>query len=194
VSPISPEVRIETAEFRDRKQSAMVLGYRTVPRNHQDWPPLRLLRNVTSGLSGTFFAELRGRQSLAYTVFASEQSMADAGFFFAYLASDADKEEAARKALLHEIQRLQSDGVDEETVAKAQASYAGSNRIGLQTNAARAGVHADNHFYGLGLDFTERSAKAIAALTGEDLRNVAKKYLAHDHYVAATLKGAADEP
>jgi predicted Zn-dependent peptidase len=55
-------------------------------------------------------------------------------------------------------------------------------------------VHADNHFYGLGLDFTERSAKAIAALTGEDLRNVAKKYLAHDHYVAATLKGAADEP
>ncbi len=191
---VSPKSRIETAEYRDRKQSAIVVGYRTVPRTHEDWTALRLLGNVTSGLSGTFFAELRGRQSLAYTVFAGESTMAEAGYFFSYLATDADKEERARASLQHEILRLAGQGITDDDVERAKAYFAGSTRIAQQTNSSRARSHADHYFYGVGLDFLERTLAAVAELTADDLRAVSEKYLSHDHYVVATLKGKPDEP
>ena len=115
--------------------------------------------------------------------------MAHGGIFYAYLASDASKEKAARKSLLEEIRELQNVGIQEKDVERAKAYYAGSNRIRLQTNSARTARHADNYLYGLGLDFDDKTLRAIEKLTVDDLRAVAEKYLAHDHYIDATLRG-----
>ena len=110
-----PQNRLQTIEFRQRKQSAIAVAYPTVPRNHEDWPKLRLLQNVTSGLAGTFFAELRGKRSLAYTVFAQEASRREAGVFIGYLATGTDKETEAREALIAEFGRLGDDGITPTT-------------------------------------------------------------------------------
>lgn len=97
-----------------------------VARSHEDWSKLRLMSNITSGLAGTFFAELHGRRSLACTVFAGEFSNAEAGAFIAYLASEAKKEPEAREALLGEIRRLAKDGFGDEELARAKKYFAGS--------------------------------------------------------------------
>ncbi|MCI0415960.1 insulinase family protein, partial [bacterium] len=135
-APSIPSARMEIVEYRDRKQSAIVLAFPTVVRTNPEWPILRLLGNVTSGLAGTFFAELRSKQALAYTVFARDSSRVGHGAFVAYMATEATKEPQAREALLKEIRRLASDGFNQEDVNRAKSSFAGTTKIILQTNDA----------------------------------------------------------
>ncbi|MGK2857924.1 MAG: M16 family metallopeptidase, partial [Thermoanaerobaculia bacterium] len=189
--PTLPSARMEVAEFRDRKQSAIVYAFPTVTRKNPDWPAVRLLGNITSGLAGTFFAELRSRQSLAYTVFARDFSRVEHGTFVAYMATDAAKEKQAREALLKEIHRLATDGITQADLDRAKSSYAGSTKINLQTNDAILATLAGHHFHGVGLDFTERLLEITSNITLDDVRAVAKKYLSGENFVAAVQSGKA---
>lgn len=190
--PAQPQrlpARLDVVEHRDRQQSAIVFAYPGITRPHPDWPRLRLLRYVTSGLAGTFFAELRGRRSLAYVVFASDAPNVHAGAFFGYIATDAGKEAEARDALLAELRRLDEDGFTDEDLAVAQRYLAGSTRIGLQTNGDLAGDLAQNWLAGLPLDFTLKSVEASGRVTASELREVAGRYLDGEQFVLAIVSG-----
>ena len=188
-APSSLPARLDVIEHRDRKQSALVYAFPGITRSNPDWIQLRLLRYVTSGLAGTFFAELRGRRSLAYTVFATDSPNVHAGAFFAYIATDAAKETEARDALLAEIRRLDEDGFTEEDLSLAQRYLAGSTRINLQSNASRAADLAQNWLSGLPLGFTLQSVEASGQVTVEELRKVAGRYLDGDQFVLAVVRG-----
>lgn len=184
-----PQARMEVTEYRDRKQSAVVVGFTSVPPKHPDWIILRLIQDITSGLAGTFFAELRARRSLAYTVFAGDSSRDLAGTFVGYIASDASKESDAKEGLITEIHRLATDGIKPEDLERAKSYVAGSMRIRLQTNSSLASEIAQNYLFGLGLDFTERFLERVRTITLDQVRDVAKKYLSHDNYTVAILRG-----
>jgi zinc protease len=190
---VVPASRMQTVEYRDRKQSAIAVAYPAVPMDHENWPKLRLLQNITSGLAGTFFAELRGRRSLAYTVFAGESSRRDAGVFIGYLASDASKEPEAKKALIEQFKRLDDDGFDEEDLERAKAYFAGSTRIGRQTSSAHVDHLSEAWMYGLPLEFRETLIDRIQAIDLDSMREVAGKYLDGDNYTMAVLSGAVEE-
>ena len=181
----------EALEQRDRKQTAMVVGFPAVAPSHPDWPALRLLQSLTSGLSGTFFRELRARQSLAYTVSAAPQSYARQGAFLGYLAGEASKEEAARRALLAELRKLQGEGVREDDLARAKAFYAGSTRIGRETSNALATEYGRNYVLEVPLDNVDRILRVAPGLGVEDLRAVARKYLGGENYVYAAVRGSS---
>ncbi len=187
-----PAARIEVVEYRSRKQSAIVYAFPMVPRSHEDWSKLRLMRDITSGLAGTFFAELRGRRSLAYTVFAGESTTATAGTFYAYLASDASKETEAREALLAEMRRLSKDGFGEAELTRAKSYFAGSTKIGLQTNSSQAADLSRSFFFGLPLDFTSRLTEEVQTFTVEQMREVAGKYFSSDAFAGAVVKGESE--
>jgi len=188
-----PSARIETVEYRDRRQSAIVVLFPTVPASHPDWPKLRLIGSVTSGLAGTFFAELRGRRSLAYTVFATDASRKDAGAFLAYLATEAAKESEATAALLGEIRRLPTDGMTAGDVERARTYFAGSTRIRLQSSGDLLEDYAANYLHGLGLDWTTKLLGTIGGLTLDDLKAVSARYFSTDNYVVAVLRGKAGQ-
>jgi len=188
-APAPLPARTELVEFRDRRQSAIVVSFPAVPATHGDAPALALLQSATSGLAGTFFAELRGRRSLAYAVFARPFFEREAGSFAAYLATEASKEPQALEALVAELRRLASDGLTEEDVARARSSLAGSTLIGLQTNGARLADYARNRLLGLPLDATTKRLEETNRATLADLQAVAKRYLTGDLYTTAILRG-----
>ncbi|MCB1007267.1 MAG: insulinase family protein, partial [Acidobacteria bacterium] len=190
-TPQPPPARLETIEYRDRKQSAIVMLFPAPPPTHPDAPKLELLQRVTSGLAGTFFAELRGRRSLAYTVFAGYQPRREGGAFLAYLASDAAKEPEAKEALIEELRKLATDGFTADDMARGKSSYAGATRIGLQTNRAQLGDLIANHVLGLGLDGTEKTLAAAEATSLEELRAAAGRYAGQEAFVTAILRGKA---
>ncbi|HUP29581.1 MAG TPA: pitrilysin family protein [Usitatibacter sp.] len=184
-----PDAPRESIEERDRKQTAMMIGFPIVSASHPDWPALRMIQAVTSGLSGTFFAELRSRQSLAYTVFARPQSFARQGLFVGYLAGDASKEAQARAALLAEIRKLQGEGIKADDLARAKAFYAGSTRRSREGNAPLVIEYGGNYLLGLPLDNVDRILAAVPGLTVADLQRVAREQLAGDNYVYAAVRG-----
>ncbi len=188
-APVPPSQSSEVVEVRDRKQTALVIGFPSVTPQHDDWTLLRVLQDITSGLAGTLFAELRGKRSLAYTVYAGDSAHQLAGAFVAFIASDASKENDAREGLLSEIKRLAIDGFGEEELARAKSYIAGSMRLRLQTNSALASEITQHSLYGLGLDFTARFLERVKAVTLEEVRGVAAKYLSGDNYTIAILRG-----
>ncbi|MCM2269293.1 MAG: insulinase family protein [Thermoanaerobaculia bacterium] len=187
--PLPMAARSELVEFRDRRQSAIVLGFPAVPAGHADAPALTLLQKATSGLAGTFFAELRGRRSLAYTVFTAPDLRRDGGAFYAYLASEAKKEDEAKAALLAEVRRLAADGLTAADLERAKSSYAGETRIELQTNGAILADYAQSRFLGLGLDGTEKRLAAASRLSLDEVRAAARRHLAGDLFTTAVLRG-----
>ncbi|MGZ5080589.1 MAG: M16 family metallopeptidase [Usitatibacter sp.] len=187
--PSLPTSVRENTEQRDRKQTAMVIGFPAVPASNPEWPALRLMQSLTSGLSGTFFAELRGRQSLAYSVFAGPVTYAKEGAFRGYLAGEASKEETARRALLAEMRKLQDEGVTDADVARAKSFFAGSTRLARETNGALASDYGRNYVLALPLDYTDRVLRIVPTLTAEDLRKAARNHLGGDNYVYAAVRG-----
>lgn len=184
--PTSPR---EVTEQRERKQTAMVIGFPAVSPSHPDWHALRILQSLTSGLSGTFFRELRSRQSLAYVVFARPLPLAGSGIFIGYLAGEAAKEAEARASLLREFRRLQGEGVAAADLANARSFYVGSTRIGREAASALALEYGRNYVLGVPLDHVDRTLAAVPGLTVESLQAVARRYFAADNYTYAAVRG-----
>ena len=180
---------VENIEQRDRKQTALVVGFPAVPPSHPDWPALRLLQSVTTGLSGTFFAELRSRQSLAYTVYARPLSFAEQGAFVGYIACEASKEPAARRGLLAEMHKLRGEGVQAGDLSRAKAYYSGSTRIQREANSALMREYASNVLLELPLDRVHQLLVEIPKLSQEQVRAVAGRWLSGDEYVYAAVRG-----
>jgi zinc protease len=188
-APLPPPTRTDKIEYRDRRQSAIVAAFPGPPPGDPEAARLELLENLTSGLAGTLFAELRGRRSLAYTVFAGYRERAAAGLVFAYLATDAAKEAEARDALLTELRRLGTDGFGEADLARAKSALAGSVRIELETNGALRAELAANALLGLGADATERKLAIARATTLDELRATAARWFGAERFALAILRG-----
>jgi zinc protease len=187
--PAPPAEVRESVEQRDRKQTAMIAAFPGPAPSEPSWHAFRLLQYVTSGLSGTFFRELRARRSLAYSVSAAPQAYAGAGTFITYLASEAGKEEVARRSMLAEIHKLQGEGDTEADVARAKPYFAGTTRIARETTGARVTEYGRNYVLSVPLDHVDRTLEAASRLGVEDLRAAARRYLAGDNYVFAAVRG-----
>lgn len=187
--PLVASGRSDTIEYREKKQSAIAIGFPAISYTDPDYASLRLLQMVTSGISGTLFSELRGKRSLAYTVFSTLQPSQQGGVYLAYMATEAAKEEEARAGLLSELRRHAGDVVNQDRLARAKTSLSGITRLQRQTNAAHATEMVRNHFLGLGLDFTDRFLAQAQEKSVDDVRNAVTKYLAPDNYVVAIVRG-----
>jgi len=179
----------ELIEQRERKQTPLVVAFPAVTAASPDWAALRLLRTLTSGLSGTFYQELRGRQSLAYVVYARPVSFAQDGTFIGYIACEAGKEEAARRGLLGEMRKLAGPGIRDEDVERSKKNLIGSTRIARESSSSLAGEYAINYLLGVPLDSVDRMLAQVPGLTPDDLRAVSRKYLQGDAYVYAAVRG-----
>ena len=187
--PLMAQGRADVIEYRDRKQSAIAIGFPAVRYSDPDYVPLRLLQQITSGLSGTLFSELRGKRSLAYTVFSNIISAEQGGAYYAYMATDAAKEEDARKGLLSELRRHAQDAFDETRLARAKSALAGIVKLQRQANGAHVFEVARDHFLGLGRGFTDRLLADAQKQTVDDVKKAAAKYVGGDNYVMAIVRG-----
>lgn len=181
----------EAVESRDRRQTAFIVAYPGVAVAHPDYLKLRLLQAVTSGLSGTFGQELRGRQSLAYTVRVTAEGHALDGSFVGYLACAAGKEAGARAAMLAEMRKLREAGPAPEDVARAKAAFAGATRIGRDSSTALAAEYGRNAVLGLPTDQVDRVLAAVPAIDAAALKAVAARYAGGESYVYAAVRGRA---
>jgi len=192
--PPPPPTRTEAIEYRDRKQSAIAMVFPAPPPTDPEAARLELLQNVTSGLAGTLFAELRGRRSLAYTVFETYQPRREGGALVAYLATEAAKEKEASEALLAELRRLATDGFDEKQLETAKAAFAGTVKIDHQTNGQVRDELAQGAIYGTGLDAVEKRLEIGRATTLAELRATALRWFGAERFATGIVRGRATPP
>lgn len=150
-----------------------------ITRDSDDYAALMLLtRAISSFPSGWLEAELRGKgPGLAYAVWAYQVTGVAPGYFaVGFNTQPASLQQALDRATAV-IHRAKSELVDEPTLARAKAMVLTREFAGKQSNGDRAADSALNELYGLGLDEPEQFLNRVRALTAEDLKLAAEKYL-----------------
>ncbi len=177
----------ESSQIKDRAQAHLVVGFRGVTLDDPDRHGLELISQLLAGQGGRLFLELRDRQSLAYTVSASNVEGLAPGYVSIYIATAPDKLERARAGIFEEVDRLLSAPPDREELARAIRYGSGSFAIDSQRSHARAAHMALDSIYGLGPDHTDGYPARIAALTPEDIHRVAKRIFRTDACTIAAV-------
>jgi zinc protease len=167
----------EARRTLQKAQTHLVLGFPGA-RVTDDWRrPLEVLQTMLSGQSGRLFLELRDKRSMAYSVSAMSLEGVDPGYFAVYMGTSPEKVEAALAGIRAELSRLTEELVSEAELSRAREHLIGTQAIGLQRNGARAGLMALDACYGLGPEAYREYPQAIARVTAEDVRAVARRVI-----------------
>jgi zinc protease len=183
-----PETTIEkTGAVKEKEQTHVGIGFNGTTIGHEDSYALRVMTEVLSGQGGRLFIELRDRKSLAYSVSAFSKEAVDPGIIGGYIATAPDKKDEAVQGLLDEFRKLREVPVSQEELTRAKRSIIGNYEIGLQSVSSQSADLANNELFGLGYGFSKVYPEKIQAVTAEDVRRVAQKYLDLDAYVISIV-------
>lgn len=177
----------EARRVLQKAQSHLVLGFPGA-KVSDDWRrPLEVLQTMLSGQSGRLFMELRDKRSMAYSVSALSLEGVDPGYFAVYMGTSPEKVDAALAGIREELEKLRETLASEAELSRAREHLIGTQAIGLQRNGARAGVMALDACYGLGPEAYLGYGDAIARVTAEDVRAVARRVIDWDRSVVAVV-------
>lgn len=177
----------EVELVKDRAQAHLVLGFRGLTLADPDRHALELISQLLAGQGGRLFLELRDRQSLAYTVAASNVEGLAPGYFSIYIATAPDKIARARAGILEELERLVDEAPGPEEIQRAIRYASGGFAIDSQRSHARAAHLALDSIYGLGADSSELYPSQLARVTPEDVLRVARRVFRLDAFTVSSV-------
>jgi zinc protease len=189
-TPSWPAEPVRRVESRDKAQSAIVLAFPGPPRNHPDVYALQLLAAAVSGLGGRLFEELRSRRSLAYSVSAAPLPRWQGGAFVGYIGTSPERETEAREELLRELVRTTREELEIEELERARRYMIGSWQIRQQTNSRQLADLAAALLLGEGLEELREYVPRLEAITAEEVRAAAERWIRPDRLVEAIVRGS----
>ncbi len=184
--PAPREIR-RASERKDRAQAHLVLGFRGVSVDDPDREALDVLAQILAGQGGRLFLELRDRQSLAYSVSATNLVGYAPGTFCVYIATAPDKLEVAQRGILIELERLLQSAPSEDETERARRYLCGSHAIAQQRGGQRALAMALDARYGRGVDADRSFPERVRAVSADDLLRVARRFVDLRAYTLATV-------
>jgi zinc protease len=163
---------------RPVQQAQVLVGYLGPSLLQPDYAASRVLATVLGGgMSGRLFRELREQRGLAYSVGMLGSFRTGPSFLVSYLGTAPTNAEAAEAGMLAEIERVRGEMVTERELARAKAYLLGNLAMDRRTNARHAWYMAFFEVVGAGWDFPERYARAVEAVTPDDVARAAQRYL-----------------
>ena len=176
--PVPPRTAGRRVLERPVHQAHVLVGYRGPGLTEPAYPALRVLGAVLGGgMASRLFVELRDKEGLAYSVGALAPYRTGPAFLVAYLGTAPASLEAAEAGVLRELARLRTERVGPDELARAKAHLLGRLAMDRRTNARRAWYLAFFEVVGAGWDFPERYARALEAVTAEDVAAAAARWL-----------------
>ena len=149
-------------------------------REDDDFFAAYLVNHILGGGSFTsrLYSELREERGLTYGASSGIRARDAGATWTASVSTRPENTDVARDLLLGEIERMALEGPTAEELAAAKAFVSGSYAINnLDSSGAVAGVLLGIQENDLGLDYIDRREGLIDAVTLEDARRVAARYL-----------------
>jgi zinc protease len=166
-----------TVERRDKQQSAFAMVFPGPARRDADRAAAEVWAAVASGLGGRLFEALRDRRSLAYTVLATAWPRARGGALATYIATSPAREEEAREQMLAELARFTEAPPSGRELDQARNYLAGQAEVARQSAGAVLAEIVEAWFAGRGLGDLADPGAEYRAVTGEQVLEVARRYL-----------------
>lgn len=179
-------------EARDKKQAVLVIGFPGTTMFSEDRFALEILQETCSDLGSRLFLRIREELGLAYYVGAQTLCGVGPGYFSFYTGTEPAKAEQVEKELLHEAELLRTEGLTAGELKRAKAKIIGQKKIARADLGHLATTTALDELYGLGWQRSEQDDAKYEAVTLEQIKAVAQKYLRPDNYVVAIIKPTAN--
>ena len=186
----SPTLGLEREIALPGSQAAVQVTLPAPMREDEDFFAAYLVNHVLGG--GTFtsrlYEELREKRGLTYGAGSSIATYDYGANWSAGVQTRPDNVDEVRRILLSEIERMAREGPTKEELERAKAFVKGSYAINnLNTSRSVAGVLLAIQEGDLGLDYIDRREDLIDAVTIEDAKAAAAKYLGAEPTVIVTL-------
>jgi zinc protease len=185
-SELKESKRVE--EIRDKKQAVVVIGFLGTTVYNDDRYALDLLQEACSDLGSRLFLRVREKLGLAYYVGAQNFTGLVPGYFAFYAGTEPTKAAQVEQEFLNEAELLRTEGLSEEELKRAKAKIIGQKKISRQDLGHLASTTALDELYGLGFQQAELDDAKFEALTVEQIKAVAQKYLKPGALVVAVVK------
>ncbi len=175
-------------EKRDKKQAVLVIGFRGTTIHDDDHYALELIHESCSDLGSRLFLRIREQLGLAYYCGAQNFAGIVPGYFAFYTGTEPAKAELVEKELLKEAELLRTEGLSAEELKRAKAKMVGQKKIHRQDIGNLASITALDELFGLGYQHSEHDDAKFEAVTLDQIKAVAQKYLKPDGYVVSVVK------
>jgi zinc protease len=195
--PVSlPARRIQAVHVPGKTQSDLVLGWPGMTRTDPDFMKANLTNTVLGvfGMYGRLGDTIREEQGLAYYCYSHLEAAQGQGAWTAIAGVNPANVERTVEGIRAEVRRLREEPVPAEELADSQSYLTGSMPLRLETNEGVVNALLDIERYGLGFDYLQRYAGLVNAVTVDDLREMAWKYLDPETYVLAVAGPADPQP
>jgi zinc protease len=187
--PIPPitDARMQTSVMPGKSQADLLLGAPGPSRLSGDWLAASLANNIMGvfGMYGRIGAEVREKRGLAYYCYSRLEGGLGPGPWRVIAGVNPANVAQTIEAIRHEVRRMTTELVTEDELADNKANFIGRLPLQLESNEGMAGTILTMERYGLGLDYLQRYADEVNAVTTEDVRAAAQRYLDADVYVLA---------
>ncbi len=188
--PEGPQVKglKRLVETRDKKQAVMVIGFAGTTIHSPDRFALELIQEACSDLGSRLFLRIREKLGLAYYVGAQNVLGLAPAYFAFYVGTDPAKADLVQTELLAEADSLRRDGLAADELHRAKAKIVGQKKIARQDLGGHASAVALDELYGLGFQHSDHEDADYQAVTVEETRRVARKYLRDNAVVVALIR------
>ncbi|PYJ00976.1 MAG: hypothetical protein DME25_19270 [Verrucomicrobia bacterium] len=164
-------------ETRDKKQAVLVIGFPGTTLFDADRYALELVQE-----------RVREKLGLAYFVGAQNFVGLAPGCFAFYVGTAPEKAELVERELLAEAELLRTEGLTAEELKRAKAKVIGQKKIARQDLGSFAMATALDELYGLGYAHVDVEDALFEAVSLEQVKTAAQKYLKPNALVIAVVK------
>lgn len=175
-------------EVNEALQSSIRIGRLLFPRTHPDFVGMQVVASILGGYFGSrLMSNLREEHGYTYGVSAAMINFDREGYFALATQVAREHRDDALREIYSEIERLRVELVSEEELEMVKNVMIGEILRILDGPFGIADVTIENIMCGMDNEATERSVEAIAAITAEEIRDLAYRYLERDKLVEVVV-------
>lgn len=170
-----------------KSQSDLIIGTAGPPRSAPDYMAANLGNNILGhfGLMGRVGNVVREQAGLAYYAYSSLGGGSGPGPWAVAAGVNPANEERATELIFKELARFTDELVTEDELSDSQSNFIGSMPLSLETNGGVTEALLNVERHKLGLDYYRRFPDEIKAITREQIRDAAARYLPNDKMAVA---------
>jgi zinc protease len=169
----------ETIELKV-PQTVITFGSVGLKRADPDFIPAFVLNHVLGGggFESRLFREVRERRGLAYSVYSYLAPYEHTGLFLGGVSTRNDRAAETLEIIVAEIKRIATDGPTADELEKTKRFLIGSYPLRFDTSGKITANLLDIQIENLGIDYIDKRNALIEAVTIEDIRRAARRFLA----------------
>jgi zinc protease len=158
-------------------QSVVTFGQPGIKRNDPDWYVAYVVNHILGGggFSSRLTDEVRVKRGLAYSVYSALQPLQHSGFILGGVATENGRVAQSIDIIRAEWRRMRDEGPTEDELKDAKTYLTGSFPLSLDSTGRIAGILVAMQRDELGIDYLDRRAGLIDAVTLADAKRVARR-------------------